>query len=42
LLREKLAEYSNKNEELDNLLNDESDKLDLEIKKANSLLAENK
>jgi|LauGreDrversion4_2_1035121.scaffolds.fasta_scaffold141759_2 hypothetical protein len=42
MLREKLAEYANKNEELDTMLNEESDKLDLEIKKANSLLAENK
>jgi hypothetical protein len=41
-LREKLAEFASKNEELDTLLNEESDKLDLEIKKANNLLTENK
>ena len=42
MLREKLADFANKNEELDTMLNEESDKLDLEIKKANALLAENK
>jgi hypothetical protein len=42
MLREKLADFANKNEELDTMLNEESDKLDLEIKKANALLSENK
>jgi hypothetical protein len=41
-LREKIAEFEKKNEELDTMLNEEGDKLDLEIKKSNNLLIENK
>ena len=41
-MNDKIAEFTAKNDELDKLLNDESDKLDLEIKKSSNLLAENK
>ena len=42
ILRTKIAEYEKKNEELDNMINEEGDKLDIEIRKSNNLLSENK
>lgn len=41
-MREKAEGYKKRNKELDKLLNEESIKLDSEIKKAQNLLLENK